>query len=404
MYDAHYLENYHFSSAILKIAARCNLFCKYCYWFRDKDVYTRPKLLEPDAEAAFLEKLERHIRQHKLKSFSVILHGGEPLLFPKKRFIKLCQSIHAISARCQVPIPIGITTNGSLITEEWARILRILKVRVTISIDGPKKIHDKNRVDHKGRGSFEKVIRGLSLLRAEGIEPGVLAVCNPDQSPDDLYRFFTDELGLRSFDVLIPDFTHDEAEQMIPIASYYERLYRLWASEPDDSKVKIRVLDNFVRGSLGAPSKTDSIGYGPVQSLTVLTDGALEPLDVLHITGDGATRTELNVKQNELDDLKENALWLKAYKASLELPKQCQTCEFRSACGGGYLPSRFSKENGFNNPSVYCDDLKQIFRSVQHHLSSHITVRQVSQEQNDRTPASIPDQYGVGSSVARASA
>ena len=45
-----------------------------------------------------------------------------------------------------------------------------------------------------------------------------------------------------------------------------------------------------------------------------------------------------------------------------------------SACGGGYLPHRFSKENGYNNPSVYCDDLYATYEHIASALESHVYV------------------------------
>jgi uncharacterized protein len=45
-----------------------------------------------------------------------------------------------------------------------------------------------------------------------------------------------------------------------------------------------------------------------------------------------------------------------------------------NACGGGYLPHRFSKKNGYDNPSVYCDDLYETYEHVQSVLEEHIYV------------------------------
>jgi len=31
-----------------------------------------------------------------------------------------------------------------------------------------------------------------------------------------------------------------------------------------------------------------------------------------------------------------------------------------SVCGGGFLPHRYKRENGFDNPSVWCEDIQLI--------------------------------------------
>ena len=45
-----------------------------------------------------------------------------------------------------------------------------------------------------------------------------------------------------------------------------------------------------------------------------------------------------------------------------------------NACGGGYLPHRFSRKNGFDNPSVYCDDLYAMFANMEAVLTEHLYV------------------------------
>jgi uncharacterized protein len=44
------------------------------------------------------------------------------------------------------------------------------------------------------------------------------------------------------------------------------------------------------------------------------------------------------------------------------------------ACGGGYLPHRFSRDNGYDNPSVYCDDLYAMFENMQAVLEQQLYV------------------------------
>jgi len=51
-----------------------------------------------------------------------------------------------------------------------------------------------------------------------------------------------------------------------------------------------------------------------------------------------------------------------------------------SACGGGYLPHRYSSKNGYDNPSVYCDDLYSMFDYMQSMLQSHLYVSKPGEE------------------------
>jgi len=42
----------------------------------------------------------------------------------------------------------------------------------------------------------------------------------------------------------------------------------------------------------------------------------------------------------------------------------CRQCPEHSACGGGYLPHRYSHSNAFNNPSVWCADIKKLLQHI----------------------------------------
>lgn len=57
--------------------------------------------------------------------------------------------------------------------------------------------------------------------------------------------------------------------------------------------------------------------------------------------------------------------------AAINPSEKCQQCKFMNACGGAYLPHRFSRKNGYDNPSVCCDDLYSMFENMQSVLESH---------------------------------
>src|SRR6516165_9930628 len=96
---------------LVKLASRCNINCTYCYWFRDAEVYKKPAVLTPEAEDAFCQRLEEHIREFNLPVFLLVFYGGEPLLFPKRRFDALLKKLRDIEQRTGCVIKRGLTTN-----------------------------------------------------------------------------------------------------------------------------------------------------------------------------------------------------------------------------------------------------------------------------------------------------
>jgi uncharacterized protein len=101
----------------------------------------------------------------------------------------------------------------------------------------------------------------------------------------------------------------------------------------------------------------------------------VEAHDVLRIAGDGFTNTRFNIFDHAIDDVRTEPRWKAARDASVNLCEKCRQCKFMNACGGGYLPHRFSTKNGFDNPSVYCDDLYSMFENMQSVLERHLYVR-----------------------------
>lgn len=357
---------------LLKLASRCNINCSYCYWFRDSSVYERPSLLTADAERALLRRLGEHVSEHQLDRFSILFHGGEPLLLGKRRTAALLESLRGLEHDLGFMLTLNITTNGLLLDDEWARILSRNEVGVTISLDGPPAVHDLSRKDFRGRGTHKRVLAGLEVMRHHGIDPGLLAVCNPSANPAEVLRYFADELGA-DVDILVPDATHEDSPASI--AAFYCGLFDTWYDVYADRGVKVRFLSSLVKGLLGIPSGSESIGYGQITTMTMLTDGSLEALDVLRTSRHAITSSQLNVIDHPLISINSDPLWQEVRLASVRLAKTCQVCEYRTACGGGHIASRWSDERRFDNPSVYCEDFKVILRHIWGRIRTDLRVQ-----------------------------
>ena len=86
-------------------------------------------------------------------------------------------------------------------------------------------------------------------------------------------------------------------------------------------------------------------------------------------------RPSLNIFTNKLQQLVDEQLWREVFNNSLDLPSACRSCEYRDACGGGYAPHRYSTENRYDNPSIYCADYKLIFSHVFRRLNDAVSIQ-----------------------------
>lgn len=345
---------------VVKLAARCNMACSYCYWFRDPSVMALPKRMTEDVAARLVDRLREHILRHRLDRFTLVLHGGEPLLFGKAPFLRLGLAVEALAAETGCDVRLCITTNGLLIDEDWVLLFIRFRVAVTLSLDGPADLHDRVRFDLRGRPTHARTVAALDRMRALGQEPGILAVADPSGDPGALLDHFVTELGLMELDVLIPDATADDAPA--PIAPFFIGLFDHWWNTYAEAGVRIRLFDAIIAGLVGASSGVESIGYGPVRAATISSDGAIEAHDVCRITG--LAGAGLNLAVDAIDDIRATEAWRAILDASLDLAPACRTCPWAQVCGGGHIASRWSRDNGFANASVYCSDLKAIISHV----------------------------------------
>jgi uncharacterized protein len=370
--DSNVFPDQPISQLLVKVASRCNIDCSYCYWFRDAAVYDKPKLMSPEVLHQLLQRIEEHVTQNSLIDFPIILHGGEPLLWGVENFHRIAEACEAITVRTGCEIPIAVTTNGLLIDDEWLNCFEARNISVAISLDGPAHIHDVHRRTFQGDGTHAAVERAARLLVSRDIGVSALAVCNPAFPPGQYAEFFAG-CGIANYDIMVPDATVDERPPSI--ASFYNGLFDFWLeANRSGPTVNIRIIADMITALLGNNSPTEGVGHKPIELCTVMTDGSVEAHDVLRIAGDGFTYTKFNIFDHAIDDVRNEPRWRAARDSSIKLCETCRQCKFMNACGGGYLPHRFSKKNGYDNPSVYCNDLYAMFENMQSVLESHLYV------------------------------
>jgi len=158
-----------FLSMQLDITNTCNLHCTHCYQPTNNDGLDLPLekwceiLNQYDALSAKL-----HLRHH------FTLSGGEPTI--SSLFIPFLELL-----RSRFPdAGINILTNGTMISDEMVRAIKLSGADVQVSIDGPNsELHDSIR----GRGNFQKAVCGIMKLRANGVHVVLQAVLSRQTVP-----------------------------------------------------------------------------------------------------------------------------------------------------------------------------------------------------------------------------
>jgi len=156
----------------VNISQQCNMCCRYCY--ADNGTYGDPSLMSDEVGQKTIDFLFEESMRRGEEKLALTFFGGEPLLnMPLLR--KMTQYVRERQKKFNKIVDLSIITNGTLIDEECARYLGEEKIRVTISSDGPKYVHDRLRVRRDGNSSYDAIMAGLPLLKAYGREIGARA-------------------------------------------------------------------------------------------------------------------------------------------------------------------------------------------------------------------------------------
>ena len=145
----------------LELTEKCNMRCKYCIYHEGNGGYREFGKNNMTFEVAKMA-IDQFLTNSKKEQLYISFYGGEPLICYDmiKQCTKYCLKVYPDQNIC-----FTMTTNATLVTQEIASYLASLpRAIITVSLDGPKDIHDSNRVFQNGIGSFEKTMRGLKYL------------------------------------------------------------------------------------------------------------------------------------------------------------------------------------------------------------------------------------------------
>lgn len=357
----------------LRVAASCNLDCDYCYVFKHRDMSwkTMPPIIKSEIVEKFAERLKEYADKNALKNINIIFHGGEPLVCGEKRILEFVDIIDTTLGE-NIEVSYSLQTNGTLLTDSFLCTCQEKNIGISVSIDGPQCVHNKHRKYKNGEGSHDDVVRGILLLKEHpSIFEGVIGVIDPEFEPKEILQFF-DELQVENVDLLLPDSTYSDLPNG---RAQNPELYKQWLICAFDEwffnhqTIRLRTFEHILSGLMGQVGALDSFGLGSLDYLTVETDGTYHTSDILKVAYENASAIGFGVKEDTIEAALSNEK-VKQYNNLLKLealPDKCKKCSYARLCGGGSLPHRYSEENGFNNPTIYCEEM---FALIQHAIET----------------------------------
>jgi len=358
---------------VMKVHSRCDLACDHCYVYEhaDQSWRAKPRAISQATADLAAQRIAEHAAAHGLPEVQIILHGGEPLLLGTDRMRGV---LAVLDARITpvASVDLRIHTNGVLLDEQWCALFDEYGVKVGISLDGDRAANDRHRKFRNGQSSHPHVQRALALLRRpehRHLYAGILCTIDLANDPIAAYEALVAEMP-PNLDLLLPHATWDSPPQRPdgvaqPYADWLTRIYRRWVC--DGRPVPIRLFDSLISAGQGGPSWSEAIGLDPVDLLVIETDGSWEQADSLKTAFDGAPATGLRVDSHAVDEVVRQRGVAVRQGGLASLSAVCQACPVVRICGGGLYAHRYRAGTGFDNPSVYCADLKALIGQLTVH-------------------------------------
>jgi uncharacterized protein len=154
------LSSYPLSTLVLNVNTGCNLSCTYCY----KEDLAKPidgRKMDFVTAARSVDLLLRAGAARE--KVNIVFFGGEPL--SNARLIQqVVAYAEAEADRAAKRVDFSMTTNATLLTTALIDYFDAHRFGISVSIDGPKDVHDRHRRSVGGKGTYEVVSRKVRLL------------------------------------------------------------------------------------------------------------------------------------------------------------------------------------------------------------------------------------------------
>lgn len=338
---------------VIQASPFCNLDCSYCYLPHRS---SRERIDIKTVIAAVERVFEAGLVDHK---FTIVWHAGEPLAVPLEFYETVFERIAEITPP-QVTIRHTFQTNGTLLTERWSELISKFGVRVGVSIDGPAFIHNRHRLTRSGRGTFEKVMEGLAVLRQKSIDFYTISVLTSYSLnfPHAIFDFFETERFTRvGFNLEEAEGVHKQStltgnQHFAQVQSFFQRFYeRYRSSKPSFSVREFAQLEHLI-----AAGKFRSMSPGqqltPLRILSVNSEGGFSTFapELLTMSDDSGTGFVFgNVHQESLVSTLSDPRFLQIQSAIKVGVERCVAeCAYFPVCGGGSPSNKFSETGRFD--------------------------------------------------------
>lgn len=313
----------------------CNLACSYCYEGNGK-IHQYPNLEEinlkfENAKQKIIDFIDQLYEYNQQTNTRIIWHGGEPTLINHQL---LDDIMNDQLIKCH-DIKWAIQSNGTLITDNYAKMLSKHNASIGVSIDGLSKQHDKYRVFKNGNPTFNVIMNNINILNSNNVTCGALITIT-DNNIDkliEIYNMFAEKNLNFNFNALFPNDNDTQVE--LSSERYAEKicdLFDYWIND-NEHQITISPFMQIVEAFVGKTRRVPACHWSEDCSKSfcaIDTNGDLYPCE--HWVGNseycfGNIKNGLEEELHNCSYFEDRVLVLKE--------NDCKDCEIWELCYGG---------------------------------------------------------------------
>lgn len=288
---------------------------------------------------------------------TIIWHAGEPLVLPVSYYEAAFSAIE-VSRPLDLELRHSIQTNGMLLSQEWCDFIKKWHVGLGVSIDGPRHLHDANRVTRSGGGTFDRTVAGIRLLRRENIPFHVISVLSEASmnSPEELLEFYLSE-GIEDICFNVEESEGNHISVLLNGSNVRTRFHRFldrfWTLSRRTSKIQfIREIDGMITRIFrpeGVPVENAQVE--PFAMLNIDCHGNVSSFSPELLGLKHAKYNDFiigNIVSDSIESMRNSPAMLAMTRDIAAGVEACRKeCDYFSVCGGGAPVNKLSENGSF---------------------------------------------------------
>ena len=349
------VKNFPLTTIVLNTNTGCNLSCTYCY----KEDLTTPSEGDKMSYETAVQSVEMLLEESpNQRQYNIVFFGGEPLTnMPLiRKVVAYCEERFAA---LESEVSFTMTTNATMLNEELVDWFNEHRFGITVSMDGPKAMHDKNRITVGGQGTYDVVKKKVDMLLSRYTARPVGCRVTLTRGITDVEAIFDHLSGLGFAEVGFGPVTSGDItsfnltpEEMVEVFAGMKRLGKEY---------------------LDAALEHRNMGYGNMhQLMTDLHEGNKKQLPcgagvgLLAVDTQGGVNLCHRFTGSELPTFGDVDQGIDKTRLGEFVEQRldrsntgCETCRIRNICSGGCYHESYAKYGDAATPSYhYCDLLR----------------------------------------------